>query len=375
MPARTLKPALSALLALTALTACEGLSVRPGTVFADDDREGTVAFDERLPLTFATAVRTCMLTADQPVVRFEAGDRPALFDQCTPDTSGDIAAFTDADLERFREALAATPMSSKERTTVAIATPVLVAQAQAGEVPPLPDVGFRDGVLQERVRVADERVWFGGWHTVGYWYCDVGYQVTVDFTGVNLADFSLGWHADPDAPTAPVEVALDFVDNTDVVTGRGAAQLNRCGFRVTNAWLVDWLDLSFSFALPLRAAVAFDIDVEHLRVVGRGTPRVVDGQAELAWTVSATAHGVRAHDTALPYVATLDTLLRLLPRVGVDAVGLAEALVARQMRPLFEEQLGPQLELLLNTATAKESRLVQPLRHPKLSGPAFSYTR
>ncbi|MCA9545594.1 MAG: hypothetical protein KC613_14415, partial [Myxococcales bacterium] len=227
MPARTLKPALSALLALTALTACEGLSVRPGTVFADDDREGTVAFDERLPLTFATAVRTCMLTADQPVVRFEAGDRPALFDQCTPDTSGDIAAFEGADLERFREELAATPMSSKERTTVAIATPVLVAQAQAGEVPPLPEVGFRDAVLQERVRVADERVWFGGWHTVGHWYCDVGYQVTVDFTGVNLADFSLGWHSDPDAPTAAVEVALDFVDNTDVVTGRGAAQLNR----------------------------------------------------------------------------------------------------------------------------------------------------
>lgn len=372
MSARTLT---TALFALTALTACDGLSVRPGSVFADDDRDGTVAFDERLPLTFAAAVHTCMLTADQPVVRFEAGDRPALFDQCTPDTSGDIAAFEGADFERFRAELNATPMTSKERTTVAIATPVLVAEAQAGEVAPLPDVGFRDGVLRERVRVADERVWFGGWRTVGHWYCDVGYEVAVDFTGVNLADFSLGWDADPDEATAAVQVTLDFVDNARVITGRGGAHLERCGFRVTDGWLMDWLDLSFSFPLPLRADVAFQIDVEHLQVVGRGVPRVVDGQAELVWQTTATAGGVRAHDTLLPYVSTLDALLRLLPRVGVDAVGLAERLVAQQMRPLFADQLGPQLELLLNTATDKESRLVRPQHHPKYSGPAFSYTR
>lgn len=364
-----------ALAALTATlaAACGDVDVRPGAFFSDDDaaRE-IVAFDDRLPLTFNTAVRTCMLTADQPTVRFAPGQAPALFDQCAPDLRSALPTFQGDDLTRFRGEMAAVPMSGKERNTVLFATPPLVAATQAERLAPLPDVGFSDRVTK-RLNVLTERV-FG--YTVGHWYCDVGYSLDVDFNGVNLGDLQLGW-APParDGETNQFALTFDFVDNRDVITGRGEASLSRCGFQVSNRWLRDRFGVGFSLPLPLRAAVGFSVDVEHLQITGLGRPRVIDAEAELLWTVEAQASGIRVHDTLLPYVSTLDTLLRWLPRAGVDAVGLAEQMVAEQMQDVFADQLGPQFEMLLNTATEKESGLLMGVHNANGDGPAFRYWR
>lgn len=77
------------LAALVTLSAgCDGLEIRPGSFFATDNQKAEiVSFDERLPDTFNVAVRTCMLTPDQPTMRLEPGDAPVLFDQCAPHVS------------------------------------------------------------------------------------------------------------------------------------------------------------------------------------------------------------------------------------------------------------------------------------------------
>ncbi|MFN3199100.1 MAG: hypothetical protein ACE366_11935 [Bradymonadia bacterium] len=362
------------LLALFAIgTGCDGFKVRPGTFFAHDDGRDLVAFDDRLPKTFNAAVDTCMLTEDQPFVRLEPGDHPALFDQCTPDTRADLATFVDEDAERFRRVMAAGNLRGAERSTVALTTAPLVAEAQAHPAEPLPDLGFSDRVTR-RLKVAHQQI-FG--QDVGHWFCDVGYQLEVELTGLNLSDLRLGWRpaAQADARTNLFEITVGFTDNQDLIMGRGRAGLSQCGFQITNRWLATFLDPTLSVPVPLSAEVRFSIDVEHIEVVGIGRPRVIDGMAELTWTVEANVEGVEVHDTLLPYVSTLDTLLQWLPHVGVDAVGLAEEMVADEMHTLFADQLGPQFELLLNTATNTESGLLMPVTRGATTGPAFRYWR
>lgn len=211
-------------------------------------------------------------------------------------------------------------VGSKSQAAVVMTTATLVSEAQRSEPAPLPDVGFSDGVTR-RLKVAHERL-FG--QDIGYWFCDVGYQLDVDMTGVNLSGLSLDWYTpDTDGGTNGFEVTLEFENNEDVIVGRGRAEVSECGFHVTNRLLAVHLDPTVSVPVPLSADVRFQVDVESLVVVGRGRPRIVNGQPELIWTVEAEAEGVQVHDTVLPYVSTLDTLLSWLPRAGVELADAA----------------------------------------------------